>query len=234
MEEIKICKCGGEARLVTITAYEAGKLTQCSYRVECTNCDDKTAKYMRASAAISAWNGSCAATENAILATEFEMKLADRLKELRKIKGVSQVQLAAYLGYSKGTVAMWETEERKPNHRALIALAKYFNTSTDYLLGNIKEVKTEEALKLVIAERGRQMVKWGDQSGNHPLEWVGILGEEFGELCEAITETSLGNAQHRERGGLDNILKEAIHVAAVAVAIAETVIAKKGRGDGYA
>ena len=41
-------------------------------------------------------------------------------------------------------------------------------------------------------------------------KWIVILGEEFGELCEAIL--------NRER---DNIRSEAIQVAAVAVAFVE-------------
>ena len=35
----------------------------------------------------------------------------ERLKQLRKEKGLMQVTLAKTLGISKGTVAMWETGE---------------------------------------------------------------------------------------------------------------------------
>lgn len=37
------------------------------------------------------------------------MRFAERLKELRKENGYTQVTLAEALGLSKGTVAMWET-----------------------------------------------------------------------------------------------------------------------------
>ena len=48
----------------------------------------------------------------------------------------------------------------------------------------------ELALVLVNIERENQNDKWGDQ--NHTLpEWCTILGEEFGELCEAVNETVL-------------------------------------------
>lgn len=81
-----------------------------------------------------------------------------------------------------------------------------------------------KGIKLVVAERERQIDLWGDQSGNHPFEWISILGEEYGELCEAVNETCFGNQKHPERGGKDNIVKEAVHVAAVAVAIAEAML----------
>ena len=81
----------------------------------------------------------------------------------------------------------------------------------------------EDAIEAVIEERRRQISLYGDQTGLPLLSWPGILGEEFGELCEAIGETAANNRRHPERGGWDNIYKEACHVAAVAVQIMETV-----------
>ena len=69
-------------------------------------------------------------------------------------------------------------------------------------------------------ELSRQNSLWGDRSKNHPFEWMSILGEEFGELCEAVNETYFAKARHPERGGYDNIFKEAIQIAAVAMQIA--------------
>lgn len=83
--------------------------------------------------------------------------------------------------------------------------------------------RTESALALVKAERQRQDELWGDQSDNHPFEWIAILGEEYGELCEAINETYFQNATHPERGGYEKIIREATQVGAVAVAIVEVM-----------
>lgn len=85
------------------------------------------------------------------------------------------------------------------------------------------------SINLVVAERERQIDLWGDQSGKHPYEWMAILGEEYGELCEAVNETCFQNPKHPERGGKPNIVKEAVHVAAVAIAIAEAAL--KGGPD---
>jgi NTP pyrophosphatase (non-canonical NTP hydrolase) len=83
-------------------------------------------------------------------------------------------------------------------------------------------------LELVAAERQRQDDKWGDQSGNHPFEWMSILMEEVGELAEAINETCF-QTQHvkPDRGGPDAIRREAVQVAAVAVAIVEAIVRKQ-------
>ena len=43
------------------------------------------------------------------------MTFQERLKQLRKEHGMTQVQLAEKLGVASGTVAMWETGKRSPN-----------------------------------------------------------------------------------------------------------------------
>ena len=62
-------------------------------------------------------------------------KFSKRLKELRTEKNLSQMQLAKATGLSAGAIGFWETEKRIPNALAIITLAKYFNVTTDYLLG---------------------------------------------------------------------------------------------------
>ena len=82
--------------------------------------------------------------------------------------------------------------------------------------------KTTKVIALVTEERKRQFELYGDQSGKSPYEFLSILGEEYGELCEAVTETYM-SGRHPERGGKENIIKEAVHVAAVAVQLIEVL-----------
>ena len=77
------------------------------------------------------------------------------------------------------------------------------------------------ALLAVLTERLRQDQKWGVQH-HTPERWLAILGEEFGELSEAVCETIFDNGlAARQCGGYENMRREAIHVAAVAVALWE-------------
>ena len=62
-------------------------------------------------------------------------KFAERLKELRDEKEFSQVAVAKGTGLSQNAIAQWENDKRVPNGNAIIALAKFFEVSTDYLLG---------------------------------------------------------------------------------------------------
>ncbi len=58
-----------------------------------------------------------------------------RLKELREEMGFSQEKLAKKLGYTQTCITKWESGQRNPSLDDLMALAKFFNVTTDYLLG---------------------------------------------------------------------------------------------------
>jgi hypothetical protein len=64
------------------------------------------------------------------------------------------------------------------------------------------------------AENVRQLDKWGVQTRT-PAEWILYLGEEYGELCQAVSE-----AEYRG-GPWSAVLKEAIQTATLALKIAE-------------
>ncbi len=59
----------------------------------------------------------------------------DRLKELRAEKGVGQIELAKAINVSNGIISLWENGLREPKLSNLIAIAKYFEVSLDYLVG---------------------------------------------------------------------------------------------------
>lgn len=54
---------------------------------------------------------------------------------LRTERKLTQRDLASLLNVSNGAVGMWEIGQRQPDLNMLIVIAKFFNVSTDYLLG---------------------------------------------------------------------------------------------------
>jgi len=66
----------------------------------------------------------------------------------------------------------------------------------------------------VLDERKRQDKIFGEQNHCLPM-WVPIIGEEFGELCEAIYETIHPTQGKAVKGGYVNMRNEAIQLAAV-------------------
>lgn len=59
----------------------------------------------------------------------------ERLKGLRKQRGLSQRALANELGVGSSTIAMYESGQREPDHEMTETIADYFNVDIDYLLG---------------------------------------------------------------------------------------------------
>ena len=62
-------------------------------------------------------------------------RFAERLKELREEKQLSQNQLAKELNISSVCVSRWESEKRTPNIDSIILLCQYFKCTSDYLIG---------------------------------------------------------------------------------------------------
>lgn len=78
---------------------------------------------------------------------------------------------------------------------------------------------TFQVLSDIGRERKAQDKKWGDQSGHSLYKWLTILAEEVGELAEAALYGYEYETKARD---------EAIHVAAVAAAIAEQLDRNQG------
>lgn len=60
--------------------------------------------------------------------------LGTRIAMLRKSSGLSQQELAKQLGVSASAVGMYEQGRREPPCQILVALARIFHVSTDFLL----------------------------------------------------------------------------------------------------
>ena len=58
-----------------------------------------------------------------------------RLRDLREDADLTQTQVAKYLGMSQTGYSKYETGENDIPTQVLIALAKFYHTSVDYLLG---------------------------------------------------------------------------------------------------
>lgn len=118
---------------------------------------------------------------------------SERIKELRKNKHLSQLDLADKLGVNKVTVSQYERGVRRPNIDVVAALCDIFNVSTDYLLGEddvtVRFVNGEGLKKLDAVQRipvlGRvaagipieaieDVIDWEDITEDAPGEYFGL------------------------------------------------------------
>lgn len=99
---------------------------------------------------------------------------ANRLKNLRTSREISQKSFAKYLGVSQQTVASWEVGRTEPSNEILKNIADYFDVSTDYLLGrdNVKQNAplSNEQMKLLTGFNALN-----DESKRLILEMIGQL-----------------------------------------------------------
>ena len=60
--------------------------------------------------------------------------LNEQIRELRNIRGISQIQLANKLGVTKQSVSNWENDNILPSIEMLVKIANFFEVSIDYIL----------------------------------------------------------------------------------------------------
>lgn len=84
------------------------------------------------------------------------MSVSTNLKKLRNEKGITQNELSKALNINRATYAHYETGRREPDIQTLKLLAKYFNVSVDYLLGNINDKNSESNIPTDITKNTNQ------------------------------------------------------------------------------
>lgn len=93
-----------------------------------------------------------------------KVNLGTILVKRRKEKGITQEELAEYLGVSKPAVSKWESGQSYPDILLLPVIAAYFNMSVDELLGYEAQMTREDIKKLYL--------KLADEFANEPFEKV--------------------------------------------------------------
>lgn len=79
-----------------------------------------------------------------------ELGIAKTLIQKRKEKGITQDDLASYIGVTKASVSKWETGQSYPDITFLPQLASYFNISIDELINYQPQMIREDIQKLYL------------------------------------------------------------------------------------
>ena len=91
-----------------------------------------------------------------------EYNISAKLSELRAAKGVTQDEVANALSISNKTVSKWENGTSQPDLSMLVALAQYYNVTTDALLGlaegqkGMKQILGDQFRDLTLEEMARK------------------------------------------------------------------------------
>ena len=135
------------------------------------------------------------------------MGFPERLKQLRKEKGLSQIMLAKELGVSGGTVAMWETGKRKPQFEMFDKLCTFFDRSMDYILG----ASDDDRSFTLINEEIQQLGDWQVEEQYEDMLRKYTLLDDYGkDAVDAVLRKEFNRAQ--EQGTLNNSMSISVSV----------------------
>ncbi|MBO0412231.1 helix-turn-helix transcriptional regulator [Enterococcus hulanensis] len=79
---------------------------------------------------------------------------SEKLKELRKSKGISQEALSEVLAVSRQSISKYENGTAEPDFEKLAIIADFFQVSYDYLLADSQR---EDSQKLVLKEKDHRI-----------------------------------------------------------------------------
>ena len=95
------------------------------------------------------------------------MSLGERISELRKLSGMSQLDLARAMDVSRQAVSKWETDQTSPDATNLIRLSDILDTDIEYLTTGRRTygrrppvvIKTTETVEKVVEKPVVQVVE---------------------------------------------------------------------------
>lgn len=90
----------------------------------------------------------------------------------------------------------------------------------------VQDLNEAHAVQMLVNERRRQDDKFGKQD-HDPAWWMVIMGEEYGETCQAVCEYRWAEASQADRSRMQRIqhaMEEASQVGAVAVAMIQSIL----------
>ena len=108
---------------------------------------------------------------------------ADRLKELRKKRGLVQKDISQIFSVSMGAVGNWESGNRVPDTETLSRIADYFHVSVDYLLGRDTPSESADTVPGLIAVKKKKIPVLGEIACGKP-----IFADEDREVYVSVSE----------------------------------------------
>ena len=109
----------------------------------------------------------------------------ERVKELRKQRGLTQRQMANIFGITERNYQRYESTD-SPSNETLVKLAKFFEVSTDYLIGqNTKKIEFAEPLESYAAWLRKVGINISGGSKSSVVV-VEVADDEYYEISENV------------------------------------------------
>lgn len=116
------------------------------------------------------------------------LRIAENIMKLRKQKGITQEELANFLGVTKASVSKWENGQSMPDIILLPEIATYFDVTVDRLMGYEPQLSKEQIQKLY-GELGEQFAQLPFEEAFAKSEAYLMNGEV--EKADTFTQASM-------------------------------------------
>lgn len=89
--------------------------------------------------------------------------MGNRIRELRKAKGLTMKQLGEVLDLAESTISQYETGKRQMDNETLFRLGEFFDVTVGYLLGVEDKVKAPTGIgEREMSDAELKFALWGD------------------------------------------------------------------------
>lgn len=141
----------------------------------------------------------------------------NKLREARKIKGLTLKEVAEDVGIADNTLQQYETEKREPKKETWIKLADYYCVPVSYLMGLPDGLvqHINKAQSMTFEELHEAIIQWAeDRNMIKPDRLTGLaqlakVTEELGELSAGINK----NDEDKTKDSLGDIMVTLIILA---------------------
>ncbi len=113
--------------------------------------------------------------------------ISERIRQQRKEKGLTQAGLAELLGMSEMTIRRWEAGKSSPRIDELKGLAKVFDTSLEYLIGQAEDT-VQDTIAVYRENEVPSMSYWGGILDN--AERAAKSGKNLGIILTILTNAA--------------------------------------------
>lgn len=123
------------------------------------------------------------------------MELNEKLQELRRLKGLTQEELAASLYVSRTAISKWESGRGYPSIDSLKAIARFFGVTIDELLSGNELLTVAEEDTRQKETRMRELTFGFLDCSMGLILFLPLFGQRAGELIQSVPLLSLTAVQ---------------------------------------
>ena len=117
----------------------------------------------------------------------------ERLNEIRKDKGITQLELANKLNVTKQSISSYENGKTEANDEIKLKIAKFLNTTVSYLIGETNNPKQNQ--EPTYQELYTKLIEQNPRDDIHFYNVEGLTQHDFEIIQHTIDMLKLKNKQ---------------------------------------